>query len=125
MEKDADSSHMGMDPTEAQAFVRISVDEALGILERSRREGRPAKLYDIRDASSYEAGHFPGAIRLGPSDLDEALAAGDHETPVLIYCYHGHSSQRAAGLFAGKGFEKACSIDGGWEFLRYRLPPAG
>jgi thiosulfate sulfurtransferase len=60
---------------------------------------------------------------LGPADLDEALAAPDRATPILIYCYHGHSSQRAAGLFAEKGFVQVCSIDGGWEFLRYKLPP--
>jgi len=124
MATDCDSSHMGMEPTEAQAFCRVSVDTALEILKRSHQEGRPARLYDIRDAASFEAGHYPGALRLGPANLDEALGAKDHETPILIYCYHGHSSQRAAGLFAEKGFVQSCSIDGGWEFLRYQLPPA-
>ena len=122
MDKDSDSSHMGKEPSETQAFCRVSVEEALLALERSRRAGLPPKLFDIRDASSFEAGHYPGAIRLGPANLDEELAADDHETPILIYCYHGHSSQRAAGMFAEKGFARVCSIDGGWEFLRHRLP---
>jgi thiosulfate sulfurtransferase len=122
MDKDSDSSHMGMEPTAAQAFCRISVEEALAALEKGRLEGRSAKLFDIRDSSSFEAGHFPGAIRLGPGNIDVELEAADHQTPILIYCYHGHSSQRAAGLFAEKGFARACSIDGGWEFLRHHVP---
>ncbi len=120
-ESGSDSSHMGMDPTKEQSFRRISVEEALAILQRRRMDGLSVKLFDIRDAPSYEAGHFPGALRLGPVNLDVELADADHATPVLIYCYHGHSSQRAAGLFAKRGFE-SCSIDGGWEFLRTHLP---
>ena len=106
------------------AGCRISVNEAAVLLQDSRRQGRAVRLFDIRDAASYADAHYPDAVRLGPADLDAQLESLDRSTPILIYCYHGQSSQRVAQRFAEKGFERACSIDGGWEFLRHRLPSA-
>ncbi len=104
------------------AACRVSVDEAASLLQEWRRQGRAVRLFDIRDAAAFADSHYPDAVRLGPADLDAQLESTDRSTPVLIYCYHGQASQRVAQRFAENGFERACSIDGGWEFLRHRLP---
>ena len=57
---------------------------------------------------------------LGPSGQalvvisDEFLATADREKPLIVYCYHGHSSQGAADYFSEQGFAEVYSIDGGF-----------
>ena len=40
------------------------------------------------------------------------------DTPVLVYCYHGISSQNAAAFLIERGFETVYSLDGGFEAWR-------
>ena len=45
----------------------------------------------------------------------------DFETPVVVVCYHGNSSQGAAQYLAQQGFETVFSMDGGFEAWRSQL----
>ena len=98
------------------AFKRISVEQAKNLCADG------AVMVDIRDPESFASGHANGAIHLDNHSLAEFIAQADLDAPTIVVCYHGHSSQRAAGMFAEKGFARVCSIDGGWEFLRHHLP---
>ncbi|MDE0931482.1 MAG: rhodanese-like domain-containing protein, partial [Halioglobus sp.] len=44
----------------------------------------------------------------------------DRDQPLLIYCYHGNSSQGAADYFFNQGFEDVYSMDGGYEAWRLK-----
>ena len=39
----------------------------------------------------------------------------DFEQPVLVMCYHGHSSQGAAQYLINQGYDEVYSVDGGFE----------
>jgi thiosulfate sulfurtransferase len=52
--------------------------------------------------------------------MDAFLAAADRDQPLLVYCYHGNSSQGAADYFFNQGFEDVYSMDGGYEAWRLK-----
>ena len=54
-------------------------------------------------------------MHLSGANVTEFVATADFDAPVLVYCYHGNSSQSAAAYLAEQGFESAYSIDGGFE----------
>lgn len=74
-----------------------------------------ATLLDVRDADSYNAGHLENAIHLTNENVQNVIANTNKDTPVLIMCYHGNSSQNVAAYFAQQGFSDVYSIDGGYE----------
>ncbi|MEP1593908.1 MAG: thiosulfate sulfurtransferase GlpE, partial [Halieaceae bacterium] len=72
-------------------FNRISAEHAHGMLS----EGK-AQLVDIRDEQSFAAGHIEGARHLDNTTLQSFVEEADPDQPVIVYCYHGNSSQPAA-----------------------------
>jgi thiosulfate sulfurtransferase len=98
------------------SFQRISAEQAQQQLTCG------AVLVDIRDPVAFAAGHVDGAVRLGNENLSEFLATANPETPLLVMCYHGHSSQNAAQFFANQGFTTVASVDGGFEGWKRQLP---
>ena len=73
-----------------------------------------ATIADIRDEASFAAGHINGAIHLSDRNLQEFILESDHELPLIVCCYHGHSSQPAAQYLASQGFEEVYSLIGGY-----------
>ncbi|MCC5855206.1 MAG: thiosulfate sulfurtransferase GlpE [Idiomarina sp.] len=71
-----------------------------------------AVIADIRDPQSFAAGHLAGAINLTNDNVPEFIerAAGK---PVLVFCYHGVSSQGAGRYLAEQGLNPVHSVDGG------------
>lgn len=98
------------------SFQRISAEQA----QQQLADG--AVLVDIRDPVAFAAGHVDGAIRLGNDNLADFLAKADPDAPLLVMCYHGHSSQNAAQFFCNQGFAQVASVDGGFEGWRRALP---
>lgn len=81
-----------------------------------------ALFVDIRDPASFAAGHLRGAVHLTQANVEPFLADTAPEKPLVIYCYHGNSSQGAADWLAEQGFSDVVSLDGGYEVLRQRFP---
>ncbi len=75
---------------------------------------------DIRDPQSYDAAHIEDAIQINDSNVQEFVTNSDKTKPLLVYCYHGHSSQSAAEYFATVGFTEVYSMDGGFEAWRMK-----
>lgn len=75
-------------------------------------------LVDVRDAQSYAAARIPGAMHLDNQSALDFVESRDKSLPVLVYCYHGNSSQSAAAWLAEKGFTEVYSLDGGFEYWR-------
>lgn len=97
-------------------FQRISPEQASQLLEQG------AALVDIRDPQSYAMGHINTAVRLDNDTLPGYVAAADKQTPLIVCCYHGNSSQPAAAYLAGLGFDQVYSLDGGFELWRVHYP---
>ncbi|WP_312940735.1 thiosulfate sulfurtransferase GlpE [Stutzerimonas balearica] len=97
-------------------FKRIAPEQA----QQMRREG--AVVVDIRDPHSFASGHIAGSTRLDNYSLPDFIAAADLDQPLIVTCYHGHSSQGAAAYLVGQGFSDVYSLDGGFELWRVTYP---
>jgi len=92
-------------------FKRISVQEAHEIMST----GNAVTIVDVRDPNAYAQGHIDHAQIINDDNIEDFLTKTDKEKPLICYCYHGISSQRAALYFTDQGFSQVYSIDGGWE----------
>ncbi len=85
---------------------------------KDKLEGGQIKVVDIRDEQSFKLGHIPGSFHLTNTTLTEFMNENDVQTPVVVCCYHGISSQQAAQFLLQQGFEEVYSMDGGFEAWR-------
>ena len=98
-------------------FRRIDTRTAEDLFSRS-----DLVVLDARDAGSFATSHLNGAQPISSANLS-ALVGGTAKTkPILIYCYHGNSSQEYAQTFSDFGFGEVYSLDGGYEAWRSRAP---
>ena len=97
-------------------FKRISPEQAQAL----RNSG--GVFVDIRDAQSYASGHIAGSTHLDNHSLPDFIAAADLDHPLVVTCYHGHSSQSAAAYLINQGFSDVYSLDGGFELWRHTFP---
>ena len=100
-------------------FSRIGWQEARAMLAEYGADG--VHIVDVRDEQSFEAGHVENAVHLSGSTVAECVQSADPDKPVLVYSYHGNSSQSAAAYLAEQGFDTAFSIDGGYETYHDKL----
>lgn len=80
-------------------------------------------VVDIRDPNSFKSGHIPGAIELTNETLPDFMREADLDAPVVVCCYHGHSSQQAAQYLISQDFTDVYSLDGG--FTQWQLEHPG
>jgi thiosulfate sulfurtransferase len=99
-------------------FKHLSAEQAQTLLQQG------AALVDIRDESSFQRGHFQGALRIDNDNVGTFIDAADKTTPLIVCCYHGVSSQNAAQFFCSSGFTEVYSLDGGFEGCKSSLPVA-
>ncbi|KMJ44428.1 thiosulfate sulfurtransferase GlpE [Xenorhabdus khoisanae] len=85
---------------------------------------KTAIMVDIRDPQSFRAGHATGAFHLTNETLNNFLQEADFDQPVMVMCYHGHSSQGAAQYLINMGFETVYSVNGGFEGWQKDYPQA-
>jgi thiosulfate sulfurtransferase len=100
-----------------EQFQHISVQDT-----KAQLDAGTAKVVDIRDDQSFEQAHIPGAFHLTNGSIQRFMDANDFDTPVIVVCYHGHSSQQAAQYILHQGFENVYSMDGGFEVWRTQFP---
>ncbi len=77
------------------------------------------QIVDIRDDQSYARDHIDTAVHLHDSNLQEFIDNADLKAPVLVYCYHGLTSQSAAAYLAEQGFSDTYSLEGGFEAWKH------
>lgn len=95
------------------AWQRISPEAAAELMA-----SRSPALVDVRDEHSYRMARIAGALRLDNQSVQDFIEDADKSRPVLVYCYHGNSSQSAAAWLSEKGFQEVYSLDGGFEYWR-------
>jgi thiosulfate sulfurtransferase len=79
-------------------------------------------IVDIRDPNAFAAGHVPNAFSLNNNNVQDFILHADFDNPLLVFCYHGHSSQGAADFLSQQGFSAVYSVDGGVEGWRGEYP---
>lgn len=72
-------------------------------------------IIDVRDQESYEKAHIEGANYFTAPQLQAFCETADPKQPVLVYCYHGISSQSVAQHLVEEGFREVYSLAGGFE----------
>ncbi|MGM0694777.1 MAG: thiosulfate sulfurtransferase GlpE [Pseudomonadota bacterium] len=99
-------------------FQHLDIPTLAGWLD----ERRELALVDIRDPQSFDQGHIPGSRRLDNATVGAFTDQVSHALPLVVVCYHGHSSQQAAAWLAGQGFAEVYSLDGGFTDWQHRHP---
>ena len=95
------------------SFKQISAEETKELIDAGN-----VTIIDVRDPNSYSVGHINSAIHAADIDIEAFVVEEDKEKPLLVYCYHGHSSQSAAEYFIENGFANVYSLDGGYTAWR-------
>lgn len=105
------------------AFEHLDHVTLEGWLDGDASSGAAAPtVIDIRDPLSFSRGHIPGSRHVDNATVGELIDETAHDTPLVVVCYHGHSSQQAAAWLAGQGFERVYSLDGGFTEWEHRHP---
>jgi len=98
-------------------FTRISCQQAS---ELCKIKG--TQIVDVREAAAYNEAHIKNAVHIDNSNLTNFVAEAEPDAALVIYCYHGNSSQQAGQFFTQQDFTKVYSVDGGFEQWRVDLP---
>lgn len=91
-------------------FKQLSHDEARQLIT-----DRDVVIADVRDTESYEGEHIQNAIHLTMAAVQEFCETADKDQAILLYCYHGVSSQSVAQFLVEQGFSEVYSLLGGFE----------
>ena len=100
-----------------QTFAHMQVTELAQIIN-----DKTHVVVDIRDANSFGNGRIIDALHLTNESLADFLRDADPDAPVVVCCYHGHSSQQAAQFLVSQDFTKVYSLDGGFTQWQLQYP---
>ncbi|WP_100657598.1 thiosulfate sulfurtransferase GlpE [Alteromonas flava] len=100
------------------SFKHISPEQTYAKIEN----GETLAIADIRDYQSYLNGHMPSATHLNNETITGFMQSTHIDTPVIVVCYHGISSQQAAEYLVSQGYTEVYSMDQGFEGWRLRYP---
>lgn len=74
----------------------------------------PVTVLDIRESAAFEQGHIREAQNISANQLAEFCQHTAKTTPIIVYCYHGISSQTVAYYLLQQGFQEVYSLQGGY-----------
>ena len=89
---------------------------------KTKIEDEDINIVDIRDPASFTLGHIENAVHLSDVNVQEFVEKTNKDLPLIVYCYHGNSSQGAAAYFQEQGFKEVYSMAGGFEAWKYKYP---
>ncbi|MGL5361158.1 MAG: thiosulfate sulfurtransferase GlpE [Shewanella sp.] len=90
-------------------YKHLSVNQLIQMTE-----SKPVQIVDIRDSNSFNNGHIAGAFNLNNDNLVQFISEADMDSPLVVVCYHGISSQTAAQYLCEQGFDDVYSLEGGF-----------
>lgn len=90
-------------------FKHITIENAKQLINAGN-----ATLVDIRDVDSFKSSHIEGAVHLSNDNVQQFVQESNLDKPLIVYCYHGHSSQPAAQFLFEQGFDDVYSLIGGY-----------
>ena len=99
------------------SFKHMQVDDLHAVLDNKSHV-----VVDIRDETSFSNGRITDAIHLTNENLADFVRDADLDAPVVVCCYHGHSSQQAAQFLLSQDFTDVYSLDGGFTQWQLQYP---
>lgn len=100
-----------------ESFKHLSINELHQVMAEKSHV-----IVDIRDADSFQASRISGAIHLSNESIADFIRTADLDAPVVVCCYHGHSSQQAADYLVSQDFTEVYSLDGGFAQWQLQYP---
>lgn len=91
-------------------YKQLTCSEARELIEQNQ-----VTIADVRDKKSFDEAHINGAIHLSVEALNQFCDTSQKDRAILVYCYHGISSQSVAQHLVDKGFFEVYSLIGGFE----------
>ena len=91
-------------------FTRITTSELKPLLSADN-----ALLLDCRQLVDYQKEHIENALHSHDQLVESLIKKSPKDRVLVIYCYHGHSSEHLAELFCNFGFNNVYSLVGGYE----------
>jgi rhodanese-related sulfurtransferase/glyoxylase-like metal-dependent hydrolase (beta-lactamase superfamily II) len=88
---------------------QIAVEE----LDERLREGKVARVVDVRRPGEWQAGHIPDAAHLPLNSLAEKAETLPADQPLAVICAGGYRSSIATSILEQKGFSKVTNVIGG------------
>lgn len=104
-------------PDNQENFKHMQVSELHEVLDNKSHV-----VVDIRDATSFSNGRITDALHLTNENIADFLRDADPDAPVVVCCYHGHSSQQAAQFLISQDFTDVYSLDGGFTQWQLQYP---
>lgn len=92
------------------SFKHLSVNQLIQMAESQTN----VQIVDIRDPASFESNHIDNSTNLTNENLGRFISQADMDSPLVVVCYHGISSQNAAQYLIEQGFDDVYSLDGGY-----------
>jgi len=80
--------------------------------KRLIREGKIKKVIDVRTIAEYRMGHYPKALHIPVSKIDEKTTTELPKKGLLVYCNTGQRARFAAEKLEELGFEDVYYIAG-------------
>ena len=112
----ADGGFVFLLPNE-DGFYEITADQ---LAERIKDQSdNNYIIVDIRDGSSYEDAHIPGAINIPLNQLGYSLYGLDKTKDIIVYCYTGITSEVACQILVNAGFKDVYNMTGGMKAWDY------
>jgi thiosulfate sulfurtransferase len=99
------------------SFKHMQVNDLHAVLENKSHV-----VVDIRDETSFSNGRITDAIHLTNENLADFVREADLDAPVVVCCYHGHSSQQAAQFLLSQDFTEVYSLVGGCTQWQLQYP---
>ncbi len=92
---------------------RGSDKQALTFATVSANIDKGAKLYDVRTAAEYSAGHIERSVNLSLQDIEAGkLPDVAKDTELYLYCESGSRAAQAAGLLKNAGYTNVTNLYG-------------
>jgi len=101
-------------PTLRRGGAALTPTQAVQLINREK-----AVLIDVRDAEEFAKGHAAGSRNFPLATLEGEKSLPKNKTlPCVLICGSGARAQRAAGILAKLGYEKAQALAGGFPAWR-------
>lgn len=92
-------------------YADIAVAEARELLASDRRD--TVLILDVRQPDEYEEGHIEGAVLIPLGELASRLDEIDRTRTILVVCWSGFRSSRAAAALIEAGYAQVLNLRGG------------
>lgn len=83
------------------------------VLDRMIQEARDEfDLIDVRSPGEYVDGHIPTADNIDYREITEAMADGDRDRPIVLYCRSGSRASVAESALRSIGYTRIVNFGG-------------